>query len=189
MLSWRLRLKARGVRGFRIRPAQSPAGDWLAAPGYQRMFASAADHRLAVCPLINPDALPALERMCALFPRTTVVIDHICRIGADGTIRDADVEQLCRMARHPNVFVKLSAFYALGKKKPPHDDLHELVRRVYAAFGARRLMWASDCPFAVEKESYVEGLELVRDRLKFLTGDDKAWILQRTAERVFYDQA
>jgi len=84
------------------------------------------------------------------------------------------------------VKVKLSAFYALGAKQPPHLELAPLIRRVYEAFGPQRLMWASDCPYQVQSESYEDSLALVRDRLDFLTADDKEWLLRRTAEATFF---
>src|SRR2546430_5378143 len=68
-----------------------------------------------------------------LFPYTTLfrsIIDHLCRIGVDGTIRDADVDALCGMARHKRVLVKIGAFYALGKKEAPYTDLGPLIERV-----------------------------------------------------------
>jgi hypothetical protein len=49
------------------------------------------------------------------YPDTPVIVDHLCRIGADGTIRDGDVKILCDMARHKKVMVKVGAFYAFGK--------------------------------------------------------------------------
>lgn len=179
-------MAAAGVRGFRIHPAGAPVPSWVETDGFRRMFALGAERRLAMCPLINPDALPSLARMCREFPQTPVVIDHLCRIGADGTIRTEDVDALCRMAEFPAVKVKVSAFYALGAKKPPHDDLAPLVRRVYDAFGPRRLMWASDCPYAVQGERYEDAISLVRDRLSFLSAEDKAWILEKTAEETFF---
>ena len=42
--------------------------------------------------------LPAIDRMCEKHPETPVVIDHCGRVGIDGTIRDANVAQLCRLA-------------------------------------------------------------------------------------------
>src|SRR5262249_12608165 len=99
--------------------------------------------------LIGPDALPELDRMCRRFPDTPVIIDHLCRIGVDGTVRDQDVDALTGMARHPRVLVKVGAFYALGQKKAPYTDLAPPIRRVVEAFGARRCMWESDCPFQV----------------------------------------
>lgn len=180
------RLRALGVRGFRIQPRGGAAATWLDGPGAARMFAEGARSGQAMCCLINPEALPALDRMCAAYPDTPVVIDHLCRIGVDGEIAEADVAALCALARHGNVKVKVSAFYALGRKRPPHDELVPLIRRVYEAFGAQRLMWASDCPFQVRDESYEDGLALVRDRCDFLSAEDKAWLLGRTAEATFF---
>ena len=40
----------------------------------------------------------------------------------------------------PNVYVKLSAFYALGNATPPYDDMLPFVASLRDAFGARRLM-------------------------------------------------
>ena len=74
--------------------------------------------------------------MCRKFPDTSVIIDHLGRIGAgpDGAIRDADVEALCALAKHPKISVKVGAFYALGKKTPPYLDLIPLIKRVVQAF-------------------------------------------------------
>ena len=44
--------------------------------------ACGADDNLAMCHLVNPDALPAVDRMCGRFPETPVVIDHFRRIGS-----------------------------------------------------------------------------------------------------------
>ena len=110
------------------------------------MFDAAAKNRQAMSCLIDPDALPELDRMCKKFPRTPVIIDHICRIGVDGKIRDRDVSALCDMANHKEVLLKVGAFYALGKKKPPYLDLGPLIQKVVKAFGVQRCMWESDSP-------------------------------------------
>ncbi|HEU4754953.1 MAG TPA: amidohydrolase family protein, partial [Armatimonadota bacterium] len=180
------RLAKEGVRGFRVRVDRAPVQTWVETPAFERMFRHAADHGLALCPLIQPDALPSLSRMCARFPATRVVIDHLCRIGLDGVIREADIHALCQMAHFPEVRVKLSAFYGLGKKTPPHDDLVPLIRRVFDAFGARRLMWASDCPFQVVSEKYADSIGLVRDRLPWLAAEDREWLLRKSAEQLFF---
>ena len=57
--------------------------------------------------------------MLQRFPSTVAVIDHFCRIGVDGDIRKVDVEQLCALAKYPQLHIKLSAFYALGRATPP----------------------------------------------------------------------
>jgi len=174
------------VRGFRVRYTEQSGPRWMETPSFERMFSYAADHGLAICPLMEPGGLPSLSRMCAKHPKTRIVIDHLCRIGVNGAIHGEDVEALCGVAKYPNTHVKVSAFYALGKKRPPHEDLEPVIRRVHQAFGAKRLMWASDCPFQVVDETYRDSISLVRDRLPWLSAEDKEWMLRRTAEHVFF---
>jgi predicted TIM-barrel fold metal-dependent hydrolase len=150
------------------------------------MFAAAAATGHALSCLINPDAFAEVDRMCRRFPETTVIIDHLGRIGADGTIAPEAVDALCTLARHPRVLVKVGAFYALGRKSPPYLDLAPLIRRVVGAFGARRCLWESDCPFQVARARYEDSLGLIRDRLDFLSPDDRDWLLRRTAERTLF---
>ena len=181
------KLKSQGVRGFRIYPKNQKHETWLSSESMHQMWTTAAKENLDMCCLINPVDLPALARMCKDFPDTPVVIDHICRIGVSGTVQEKDVKVLCDMARHKNVTAKISAFYALGKKKSPYHDLSPLIKRVYDAFGPKRLMWATDCPFqAVDGHTYKDSIDLIKHGLDFLSAEDKAWLLRETAERVFF---
>ena len=77
------------------------------------------------------------------------MIDHFARIGVDGfgkvppvpgTIRPEDVANLVKLARHPAVHVKVSAFYALGRRTPA-------IKELFRAYGAEPLMSGSDCPY------------------------------------------
>ena len=65
-------------------------------------------------------------------------------------------------------------------------DLVALIKRLHEAFGPKRLMWASDCPFQTVGETYEDSISLVRDRLDFVTAEDKEWMLRRTAEESFF---
>ena len=177
------RLAGRGVRGFRVYVKDEHA---LNGRGIEQMFAAGAKYNLAICPLIDPVRLPSLDRRCSQFPDTPVIIDHLSRIGAAQPVEDAHINSLCAMAKHANVMVKVSAFYALGRKTPPYVDLVPLIRRVYDAFGPERLMWASDCPFQVVDHTYEDSIGLIRDRLDFLSAEDKELILRKTAEDFFF---
>ena len=179
------KLKPHGVRGFRIYPTRASAASWLQTEGFDRMFACGAKERLAMCPLINPDALVSVDKACEKFPDTPVVIDHMCRIGATGAIREQDIKALTNLARHKNVKVKVSAFYALGAKKPPYTDLIPLIKRLIDAFGPQRLMWASDCPFQTVSATYEDSVSLLADKMN-LTQAEKDWMLRRTAEESFF---
>ena len=84
--------------------------------------------------------------------------------------------------------MKTSAFYALGRKQAPYLDLAPLIQRVRDAFGARRLMWGSDCPYQVDPgHNYADSIALIRDRLSFLSAEERRWILRGTATQVFFD--
>lgn len=181
-------LRPKGVRAFRIAPNYSklPPERWLEPKGYAVMFAAAAKSGQALSCLINPDAFPEVDRMCRTYPETPVIIDHIGRIGVSGKIEAKDVDALCALSKHPRIYVKIGAFYALGAKKPPYLDLAPLIKTTVQAFGAKRCMWESDCPFQVDRDTYADSVSLVRDRLDFLTKDDKDWLLRRTAEELLF---
>src|SRR5262249_41560720 len=71
-------LARKKVRAFRIypglergiKPNAGTGEKWLEAEGYARMFATGAKNNQAMSCLINPDALPDLDRMCKKYPGT-----------------------------------------------------------------------------------------------------------------------
>jgi predicted TIM-barrel fold metal-dependent hydrolase len=180
-------LSGHGVRGFRIYATKWKANGWQHSAGMKEMWAYGADSGMAMCLLADPGALPAVQRMCQAYPKTPVVIDHFARIGMKHPVREKDLDQLCRLADSPHTHVKTSAFYALGSKKAPYLDLAPMIHRLRDAYGASRLMWGSDCPYQVQDgHTYANSIALIRDRLDFLTPEDKHWMLRGTAEKVFF---
>ncbi len=180
-------LVRQGVRGLRIHPADNEAQGWIRDEAMLNLWRTAREQGVAICPLINPVDLPHVDAMCAKLPGLTVVVDHFARIGLDGNVTAAQLEALCKLARYPDVYVKTSAFYALGQRRAPHLDLAPLIRRVVDAFGPQRLMWGSDCPYQVQEgHTYRDSIALIRDRLDFLSAGDREAILKGTAESVFF---
>lgn len=174
------------VRGFRITPFKDPKG-WLDGDGMSEMWKTGAKTGQAMCCLLGPENLSQVDSMCKAHPLTPVVIDHFARIGMDGTVREKDVKNLCRLAGHKQTNVKVSAYYALGKKKAPYTDLGPMIRRLLDAFGPERLMWASDCPFQVDPgHNYADSINLIKERLDYLSDGDKQYLLRKTAEQVFF---
>ncbi len=181
------RLKAQGFRGFRIRPGEGGADRWIDSPGIRSMWETAAREGLAICPLIGPEDIEQVVELSNRFPDTTVVVDHLARVGMNGDFPEPDVQRLLGLARQPKVHVKVSAFYFLGQKRPPYRDLVPLIRRVFEAFGPQRLMWGSDCPYQLGGgNNYAASLELIQEGLDFLTAADRQAILRDTATRVFF---
>ena len=180
-------LGKKGVRGYRLHAHGNDATKWVDDEGMGRLCKTARENGWAVCPLINPTDLPVVDALCKKYPGTRVVIDHFARIGVSGTIDEKQLSELCQLSRYPDVHVKTSAFYALGKKKAPYDDLVPMIRRLVDAYGPGRLMWATDCPYQVQENyTYRDSIALIRDRIDFLSDSDKEQILRGTAERVYF---
>ncbi len=173
------------MTGVRITPSLHNE-KWLAG-GMDEMWQTGADTGQNICCLINPDEIEPIDAMCEKHPDTPVVIDHFACVGIDGTIRKSDLDALCDLAHHRNTTVKISAYYALGKKEPPYLDLLPMIRRLFDAFGPERLMWGSDSPYQLSRDhTYEDSIALIRDRIDFLSPGDRDWLLRKTAERVFF---
>ena len=181
-------LNGQGVRGFRLYANAKNAATWERSAEMHSMWQEAEKNRQSICCLTDPDALPFIHRMCQRHPQTPVVIDHFARLGMRGPVDRQPLDRLLKLSEFDHVTVKTSAFYALGAKTPPYNDLAPLIRQLRDAFGAERLMWASDCPFQVEgKHTYEASITLIRDRLDFLSDAEKNALLRGTAERVFFE--
>jgi predicted TIM-barrel fold metal-dependent hydrolase len=181
-------LARKGVKGFRIH-SRGQAKTWVNDEGMATLWKTATEEGLAVCPLINPAEIGYVDTLCQKFPEATVVVDHFARVGITGEIIPRELDQLSKLAKHPNLFVKTSAFYALGKKQTPYTDLLPMIQRLTDAFGPKRLMWASDCPYQVQGEhDYDSSIALLRDHADFLSAEEKRWMLKKTAEKVFFDR-
>jgi predicted TIM-barrel fold metal-dependent hydrolase len=175
-----------GVTGFRIGPREDQP-KWLSTDGMQKMWKTAAETHQSMCCLINPDNLPELDAMCKKFPDTPVVIDHFARIGENGEIREEDVDLLCKLAAHKTIRVKISAYYAFGKKTPPHHEMVPMIKRLCESYGPDRLMWASDCPYQISGlNTYASSISLIRDVIDFVTPEERRMLLRTTAESTFF---
>jgi predicted TIM-barrel fold metal-dependent hydrolase len=184
-------LARQGARGIRIGPTKhadrTPNADppkWLEAPGMVALWEHAARLGVAICPLVTAEFLPSLDAMCAKHPETVCVIDHFGHIDP---AKPDTVAALVRLARHRNVYVKVSGFYKFADRRPPYDDLVPMIRTVIDAFGPQRLMWASDCPYQLnDGNTYADAIGLIRDGIGDLSKDDRRAMLRDTAARVFF---
>ena len=181
----------RGVHAFRIQPQYSklPPARWLEPPGYAAMFATAAQTGQALSCLIDPDGFPEVDRMCRPIPRH----DGHHRPPRPDRRRPgrSDPRRRRRCALRPGQ-APASLRQGRGLLRPGQEDA-ALPRPGPADPAAssrpsapRRCMWESDCPFQVVKDRYADSLALIRDRLDFLSKDDRDWLLFRTAEQLVF---
>lgn len=182
MVAWGLR--AMRVVGGSLRNAPTA---WMQDASYDDLFDFSAESGLVLSFLASPTDLAEISRLCQKHPQAPVIIDHMARIGLDTTPADQAAVALCELAKHPNVYVKVGAFYALSRSGPPYEDLLPLIEQVVEAFGPKRSMWESDCPFqTLPPHDYQASVALLRDRAGFLSDDDKEFLLRKTAQRLLF---
>jgi L-fuconolactonase len=171
-----------GFRGVRLSPGADAAGDWIRGPLMPPLWSRCQQLKVPMTLLVPivraPDAGALIDR----FPDLTVVIDHMADCPVD---KPAELEKLIALARYPKVFVKVSHTWSLSHQPYPYLDAQEHVKRLHAAFGPQRLMWATDWPILESVATYSQALTVVRDDMKFLNAEDKQWMLSRTVERVW----
>jgi predicted TIM-barrel fold metal-dependent hydrolase len=120
----------------------------------------------------------AVDRIAERHPGLRLVVDHLgIRSGSKGPEAFAGIPELCTLAPRANVAVKASALPCYSIEGYPFRDLHAHVRRVYDAFGPRRVFWGTDwtrlpCPWR-------QAVTLFTEELPWLTEQDKAWIMGR----------
>jgi L-fuconolactonase len=167
-----------GFHGVRLSPAADATGDWFRGALMDPLFRRAAELRVPMLILTKPDRLPDLAQLLERHPGLDVVVDHMADCPPQV---EAQVGKLLSLARYPRVYVKISHTWGLSREAYPWRDTHDLVRRVYAAFGAQRLMWGTDWPVCLAHTDYAHTLTVVRDEMRFFSAADLEWVLGKTA--------
>jgi L-fuconolactonase len=151
--------------------------EWLDDGTADWFWDAAEQHDIPVM-AFAPHAVPKLGAIAEGHPGLRMIIDHM---GLSRALRgkplDAAVDQVIRMARLPNVAIKVSALPCYVDEAYPFPTLHPLIRRVVDAFGAQRCFWGTDlshlpCP-------YGQVVTLFTEELDFLSANDKEWIMGR----------
>jgi len=117
-------------------------------------------------------ALPIADR----HPHLTIILDHMARnLALRGPEAFADLDVLLQFALRPRVCVKVSSVPNFSAEPYPHRDIYSYLRRIYDAFGPRRLFWGSDITRL--SGSYRDCLRLLQEGLDFLSVADRELIL------------
>jgi predicted TIM-barrel fold metal-dependent hydrolase len=163
-----------GVRGVRLFSIGAPIDD----AGARVVWDAAADLALPVVVAVLADQLPRVDALLDRYPQVTVALDH-CGFADFG----GDAPDLFDLARHPNLYLKLSSIVLESTPDP-----RLVVARLVAAFGAGRMMWGSDFPQTHDR-SYPELLALARDACATLPDHDRHLVLGGTALHVWPELA
>jgi L-fuconolactonase len=154
-------------RALRIDPGLSPAERaGFGAGAYDHIAAAAADAGMPLF-VFCPDSPDAFARLAAKFPSLRIIADH-CGLYANSMRTSfaqlpalGEAEQLAlfnrvlALAEHANVALKWSHASAMFDRAAwPGDGLWPILRKAVDAFGADRVMWASDFSVNQRGESW-----------------------------------
>jgi predicted TIM-barrel fold metal-dependent hydrolase len=176
-----------GMIGIRLALVGANRQRWTQSGQLDAFWSAAEAHDIPLMVFCPADPTP-VGRAAQAHPGLKLVVDHVNLVGSRPDTVDTLVDALIALAPHPNIGVKLGALPIRSATRYPFEDLHAPLRRVYDAFGPRRLMWASDqtTTMAQDKASYRENLDLIRvAALGFIPAQEMDWILGGTVSDWF----
>jgi L-fuconolactonase len=176
-----------GMVGVRLTVLDAAARVALEAGAYDAMIRGARPGGVPVC-VLAPNCAEGLAQLAGRFDDVTFVIDHLgllpdpYRPGNSAALESLpDITAI--LAGIPNLYMKMGNLPALSSQGAPYTDLWPHVYPVIEAFGADRVMWASDHSWYPDL-SYKEHVDMVRCNDN-ISVSDREWLLGKTLRRVF----
>lgn len=172
--SWR---RQPGMLGLRFTFGSASQRPWL-TDGTADWFWPVAERLDLPLMLSAPGSLPHVDRIAERHPGLRIIVDHMGL--AQGKKDDeafAHLPDLLAMARRPNVAVKASALPCYSSESYPYRNLHAHIRRVFDAFGPRRMFWGTDLTRL--PCSYRQAVTLFTEELPWLAASDQELVMGR----------
>ena len=167
-----------GMAGVRLSFHQDHNAPWL-TDGAADWFWPAAEKAGVPIMVFAPFGLDQIGEIAKRHPTLRLIVDHM------GLYREKDEEAArvivatARLARRPNVFVKITTVPFYTTDAYPFRNLHEPVRRLIDAFGPRRCFWGTDLTRLRNRVPYRQLVTMFTEDMRFLSDDDLAWIMGR----------
>lgn len=155
------------------------------AGGYEPAFRAAADFGVPVFLFLDQGDTPPAVAYLEAFPGLPIILDHIGMGRSREEVRTPEkFEAVLRLARYGNLYLKwCHAYFGFGPATWPFAGTHAPLRRAVDAFGAERILWASDFTIREQEVSWMDRLLSVRES-PALSQEEKGWILGRSARQV-----
>jgi predicted TIM-barrel fold metal-dependent hydrolase len=166
-----------GMLGMRFTFGTARQRPWMTDGTADWLWAAA--ERAGIPVMMSASGLmPAVDRVAERHPGLRLVVDHLgMRAGTKGDEAFAGLPDLLALTRRPNVAVKSSALPCYSVEAYPFRDLHPHIRRVYDAFGPRRMFWGTD--WTRLPCSWRQAITLFTEELPWLSTSDREWIMGR----------
>jgi predicted TIM-barrel fold metal-dependent hydrolase len=180
-------IEDRGLVGFRFHPMYYKDEQVLTTPGNRRMWEVLAELDAVVQFHTSPPFANQIAEIATRHPGLKLLIDHMGYPNLDEG--PGPWQPIVELARHPNLYMKISDVKGRSRQEFPFADMHEYVRVLLNAFGAERCLWGTGYPGRHRTKhnwlSLGDELRLVREGFDFLTESQRDQILGGTAAEVW----
>jgi L-fuconolactonase len=143
------------------------------------LWGEAEKHGVPLMVLVPPRLLPAIAAVAQRHPDLKLTLDHLSvPQGKKDTEAFAHLDDLVKLASLPNVAVKATSLSHYTTDAYPHRTVHAHLRKVLDAFGPKRVFWGTDMT-KLPPGSYRQSVTMVTEEMRWLTEEDKAWLMGR----------
>ena len=172
--SWRKQPGMLGLRFTFHRPLLQPTltegrVDWL--------WPEAAKADVPIMMVVPHSLSHLVDGIAERHPGLRLVMDHLGLNQGKDEEAFAEFDKFIALAKRPNIAVKVSCLPFFTADQYPFRKLHPYIRKVYDAFGPKRMFWGSD--LSRLPCSYRQCVTLFTEEIPWLTAEDKDWIMGR----------
>jgi L-fuconolactonase len=164
--------------------------DWILRPELKAALEAMVTQGLSLDALVFTRHLPHILTLARRYPELSIIINHAAKPPLKGLTHHPEAMQAWREALQPlakldNVTLKLSGLFSEMSPAQNPDEAACVVDFCLDHFGPERLMWGSDWPVTLMRQSYRFGYDWLKDKLKALNENETAQIFGGTAARIY----
>ena len=175
-----------GCRGLRLRPRIPAETAIFGDPATYPLWGAAQRLGVVVSLLASPEHVPMVGRLAERFPQVPIVIDHLGHPNTSSEAAMSGFRPLLDLARHSQIYLKLSGFHHFSRERFPYSDCWPLVRAAYDQFGPERLLWGSDFPHVLVASSYARSMMVSDQALVDWSAADHESLMGANALRLYW---
>lgn len=171
----------KGMLGVRLSLHHEWDRSWM-QDGTADWFWPAAERLGIPVMLYAPFTHKEVGEVAARHPRLRLIMDHLgTHISQKDSAIQAPVESMASVAKHPNIYVKLTLVPVFSTAPYPYKNIQPQIRRLVEAFGPKRCFWGTDASAMLERTTcgYGQYVKLFTEELDFLSETDREWIMGR----------
>ena len=183
-------LDQKGMIGIRTHLSKRMRDRWPNARSGNILWELCSNFSIPVA-VFASEEVKYLQNILVQYPNLKLIIDHFGLPPIDITRKNGIDEQnladILALSKFENVYIKTSTLPVRSHAGYPFDDMKQVVKMAYNAFGPQRMLWATDFTQSLSRSTstYKEEIYFWQFTMPFLKDEDIDWILDKSAREFF----